>query len=160
MLAPRVVLAAHAGHHVQEVDVAAAVGVAVALTVCRRTGGHSWGQGPGVPSLMLGAGEEPLCPGEYHGQSRAGLCWAGGWQQVCTAMGGSGWKLSLRECSGVRVPVILRCGQAGASPLQSQDMISFRNCIVMGAGNGGESGVNYRAALLMSRALRLGLEDL
>lgn len=34
VLAPRVVLAAHAGHHVQEVDVAAAVGVAVALAVC------------------------------------------------------------------------------------------------------------------------------
>lgn len=34
VLAPRVVLAAHAGHHVQEVDVAAAVGVPVALAVC------------------------------------------------------------------------------------------------------------------------------
>lgn len=34
VLAPRVVLAAHAGHHVEEVDVAAAVGVAVALAVC------------------------------------------------------------------------------------------------------------------------------
>ena len=33
VLAPRVVLAAHTGHHVQEVDVAAAVGVAVALAV-------------------------------------------------------------------------------------------------------------------------------
>lgn len=36
VLAPRVVLAAHAGHHVQEVDVAAAVGVAIALAVCRK----------------------------------------------------------------------------------------------------------------------------
>lgn len=35
VLAPRVVFAAHTGHHVQEVDVAAAVGVAVALAVCR-----------------------------------------------------------------------------------------------------------------------------
>lgn len=34
VLAPRVMLAAHAGHHVEEVDVAAAVGVAVALAVC------------------------------------------------------------------------------------------------------------------------------
>lgn len=34
VLAPRVVLAAHAGHHVEEVDVAAAVGVAVALAAC------------------------------------------------------------------------------------------------------------------------------
>lgn len=34
VLAPSVVLAAHAGHHVQKVDVAAAVGVAVALAVC------------------------------------------------------------------------------------------------------------------------------
>ena len=34
VLAPRVVLAADAGHHVEEVDVAAAVGVAVALAVC------------------------------------------------------------------------------------------------------------------------------
>lgn len=33
MLAPRVVLAADAGHHIQEVNVAAAVGVAVALAV-------------------------------------------------------------------------------------------------------------------------------
>lgn len=33
VLASRVVLAANAGHHVEEVDVAAAVGVAVAFTV-------------------------------------------------------------------------------------------------------------------------------
>lgn len=33
VLAPRVVLAAHTGDHVEEVDVAAAVGVAVALAV-------------------------------------------------------------------------------------------------------------------------------
>ena len=33
VLAPRVVLAADAGHHIQEVNVAAAVGVAVALAV-------------------------------------------------------------------------------------------------------------------------------
>lgn len=33
VLAPRVVFAADAGHHVEEVDVAAAVGVAVALAV-------------------------------------------------------------------------------------------------------------------------------
>lgn len=163
VLAPRVVLAAHAGHHVQEVDVAAAVGVAVALAVCggeeeragdmglehlpsagRRRGatveeGPAWGNAVATASIGLGCAGQKECT------------------QFSTTTGGSGWKSSLTEQSRVRVPVILGCGQAGASPLQSQDMISFRNCIIMGAGSGGESGGNYRAALLMSRTLCLGL---
>lgn len=51
VLAPRVVLAAHAGHHVQEVDVAAAVGVAVALAVC---GGEEATVGTGAPFPRAG----------------------------------------------------------------------------------------------------------
>lgn len=48
-------------------------------------------------------------------------------------------------------------GGSGCKPLlgeesQSQDMISLRKCIIMGAGCGGESGVNETAALLMSTA--------
>lgn len=60
VLAPRVVLAAHAGHHVQEVDVAAAVGVPVALAVWGGEEGTAGDIGPGAPSLVLAGGEEPL----------------------------------------------------------------------------------------------------
>lgn len=55
VLAPRVVLAAHAGHHVQEVDVAAAVGVAVALAVCREEERERWAAGkPSAPAKRNG----------------------------------------------------------------------------------------------------------
>lgn len=55
VLAPRVVLAAHAGHHVQEVDVAAAVGVAIALTVCREEERERWAVGkPFAPTKCNG----------------------------------------------------------------------------------------------------------
>lgn len=55
VLAPRVVLAAHAGHHVQEVDVAAAVGVAVALAVCREEERERWAVGkPSAPAKRNG----------------------------------------------------------------------------------------------------------
>lgn len=56
VLAPRVVLAAHAGHHVQEVDVAAAVGVAVALAVCREEEERErWAAGkPSAPAKRNG----------------------------------------------------------------------------------------------------------
>ena len=63
VLAPRVVLAAHAGHHVQEVDVAAAVGVAVALAVCReeeereRGGGEKDNDSSALCVLLCGDGE-------------------------------------------------------------------------------------------------------
>lgn len=99
VLAPRVVLAAHTGHHVQEVDVAAAVGVAVALTVCggeeERAGTLAWSTFP-----PLGGGEELLwrrvLPGGMlweccgHCQHRAGMCWAGGVHTVLHHHGGIG----------------------------------------------------------------------
>lgn len=50
MLASSVVFAADAGHHVQEVDVAAAVGVAVALAV--------WTSRAGETSASVGIWEE------------------------------------------------------------------------------------------------------
>lgn len=59
VLAPRVVLAAHAGHHVKKVDVAAAVGVAVALTVCReeeKERDGPWGNSGGRTSMLLHRG--------------------------------------------------------------------------------------------------------
>lgn len=41
VLPPSVVLTAHAGHDVEELDVAAPVGVAVAFTVCCRETNHT-----------------------------------------------------------------------------------------------------------------------
>lgn len=43
VLAPRVVFAADTGHHVEEVDVAAAVGVAIALAVWASGAGETPG---------------------------------------------------------------------------------------------------------------------
>lgn len=59
-----------------------------------------------------------------------------------SAAGGSGWKPLLREKSGVRGLCPLGVRQAGASPQLSQDMISLRKHIIIGAGSGEESGVN------------------
>lgn len=84
VLAPRVVLAAHAGHHVQEVDVAAAVGVAVAFAVCgeeERAGelGREHPPSRWAEERSHEALEEAPAWVKRHGRCRrgAGVGWAG-----------------------------------------------------------------------------------
>lgn len=132
VLAPRVVLAAHAGHHIQKVNVAAAVGVAVALTVCgEEERAEELGQEHPPSCWVEERSHEALeeapawvkCHG--HCQCRAGQDECTQQPPSLTAMGGSGWKSLLREQRGVRglCPLGMRTGRSQPLAVPGRDLL-------------------------------------
>lgn len=101
-------------------------------------------QGPawGVPWLLPALGE---------------LCWAGGGHAVLHHHGELGLEIIAQRAEQGRGPCNLGVWTGRSQPLTIPGHDLFQKLHDNGSSNEGESGANYRAAVLMSRALGLGL---
>lgn len=94
--------------------------------------------------------------GHGHCQSRAGVCWAGGEHTVLHHHGGIGLEIITQRAEQGQGPCNLEVWMGRSKPLAIPGHDFFQKPHDYGS-SARESGVNYRAVSLMSRALCLGL---